>query len=159
MHHVSGCRTSSMLSKTEWGPHAWKYLHIVAFAYPAEPTIKDRLHAYTWIMGFSQTLPCKQCRFHFVATIAADIREKENSAIFDSGRAFARATVRWHNAVNKRIGKHNVSFSEALRMYTHDVVRVCDGQSTRSQTHAVLVALAGAALLVLFSRGSCVKLS
>ncbi len=112
------CSIESNLDKEKWGPNAWKYLHIVSFTYPDTPSKKERLNTYKFIVGFSQTIPCKQCRYHFIALIAPDLKSHESSIIFDNKDTLSRSVVRWHNAVNRRLSKPLMKYEDALILYT-----------------------------------------
>ena len=120
--HVSSrnmvCSFESNLDREKWGPNAWKYLHIVSFTYPDIPSKKERLNIYKFILGFSHTIPCKQCRYHFMALIAPDLKSNENSIVFDSKDTLSRTIVRWHNAVNKRLSKPLMKYEDAIILYT-----------------------------------------
>ena len=95
-----------------------KYLHIVSFTYPESPSKKERSNIYKFIIGFSQTIPCKQCRYHFIALIAPDLKSHVNSIMFDNNDSLSRTVVRWHNAVNKRLSKPLMKYEDAIMMYT-----------------------------------------
>ena len=112
------CTLESNLDKNKWGPNAWRYLHVVSFTYPDAPSKKERLNVYKFIVGFSQTIPCRQCRYHFIALIAPDLKSQENSIIFDNKDALSRTVVRWHNAVNKRLSKPLMKYEDAIALYT-----------------------------------------
>lgn len=108
-----------------WGPNAWSHLHTLAFLYPSSPTPKDKSNMYSFVVAFANTIPCDKCRQHFLAMIQSDIDRGEESRIFVSQDIFARATVRWHNTVNERLGKPIITYDNVYKMY-HAKYGSCD---------------------------------
>lgn len=92
-----------------WGRAAWTWLHVVAMNYPEEPSAKERAAMRDFLESFTLHIPCLACQRHFVRLTRAE-RESADHPIYASRDAFARATVEWHNAVNRRLKKPEVSF-------------------------------------------------
>ena len=131
------CSFKSNLDKEKWGPNAWRYLHIVSFTYPDTPSKKERSNIYKFIIGFSQTIPCKQCRYHFMALSSPDLKSHENSIIFDNTDTLSRTIVRWHNAVNKRLSKPLMKYEDAKILYTSSTSNC----TTKDEYKIVLICL------------------
>lgn len=100
-----------------WGPNAWSHLHTLAFLYPSSPTAEDKRHMHSFIIGFAHTIPCEKCRRHFLNMIQTEIFDGSESKLFASQEIFSRATVRWHNAVNERLGKPIMKYSDVYILY------------------------------------------
>lgn len=45
-----------------WGPSGWKFLHLVAYTYPNNPTNNDKLKFERFYNSLDKILPCKYCR-------------------------------------------------------------------------------------------------
>lgn len=45
-----------------WGPHAWVFLHCITFAYPENPTAKDKEIMKSFLGALPGVLPCMKCR-------------------------------------------------------------------------------------------------
>lgn len=108
-----------------WGPKAWGFLHAVTFRYPEENTSKQkRTSAYQLLVSLERLLPCERCRKHFVAYMkdsstginGASSRHLQNRI------SFATWMVNFHNAVNNRLGKPNMTFEEVEDIYSGDYV-------------------------------------
>ncbi len=82
---------------SEQGPAMWAQLHTEAAADQA------------WLNAFVARLPCGSCRTHFRLVLAND------PPVFDDG--WFAATVRWHNAVNERLGKPTPTVEEARAIW------------------------------------------
>ena len=50
------------MQANEWGPAGWKFLHMISFNYPDDPTESDKLHYKTLYENLQYTLPCSLCR-------------------------------------------------------------------------------------------------
>jgi hypothetical protein len=110
----------SKLDARSWGPAAWSWLHIVAFRYPTRPTDHDRHRAWDVVRSLRDSLPCDKCRVHFAEMIAAETAQGASAGVFASHDAFSRATVRWHNAVNRRLGRPTYAYAMVARWYHPD---------------------------------------
>jgi len=108
------------MSKTTWGRAGWMYLHAVAWNFPLNPTRADRANALAYVRALMRTVPCPECARDFRALVLPDLYGNVDSPIFASRAAFARATNRWHNAVNAKLGKDQVPF-ERVRAWFGDV--------------------------------------
>lgn len=112
-HHVN------MSDPTVWGPAFWFTLHNGAskYAINASPVTIDRMKAY--IIGIPSMLPCAACKIH------ADNHILENSDNLDdicSGREkLFKFFVDFHNTVNRRYNKSEMSIEDAYKLYTGKV--------------------------------------
>lgn len=81
-----------------WGPCAWKFLHSIAFAYPAAPS-DEQIAAHTkFFEALPDVIPCPSCGFH-CRTYFESNREELSRAL-RSGPVLARFMHKFHNAVN-----------------------------------------------------------
>jgi len=86
-----------------WGPHAWKFLHIMAENYPENPCTLVRSKAKQFINALPFMLPCETCSVHAMAFI--DEHSSDLDTIVSSRDTLANFFVKFHNYVNQRYGK------------------------------------------------------
>ncbi|MFH5806761.1 FAD-linked sulfhydryl oxidase, partial [Alienimonas sp. DA493] len=91
----------------------WRMLHQYALAYDG-----DREAAEKWLEEFAAGLGCDDCRSHWRKLTA------ENPPDLTDAETFFRSTVELHNAVNRRIGKPEVTVAEARERWREPVRRV-----------------------------------
>jgi hypothetical protein len=99
-----------------WGPPKWFSLHNSAAYYPvnASPIVRDRMKGT--IMGLPYTLPCPTCFNHAIAYIESRISEL-NTIVSGRDNLF-KFWVDFHNTVNRKHGKAEMSLTNAWKMYT-----------------------------------------
>lgn len=134
---------------SEWGPAAWKFMHVVSFTYPNAPSEKDRRDAFEFMHSLAKMLPCKRCREEWVMYL------KENLASVDSHHlqsklAFSRFLVSGHNFVNTRLGKKTYTYVEAQAMFDPSATHV-PAFSTCRVTAIVTVVLLALALSYIYA--------
>lgn len=101
--------------KQEWGPRAWHWLHLMAINYPPDPSENDMARARVRIGRFIQSLPCADCRIHAAAYIAAvppDASDAQSLQVW---------AWRFHNAVNRRLGKRQFPFAAYRQLYLSEM--------------------------------------
>lgn len=85
-----------------WGPGLWKFLHIVSFNFPLNPTQEQKMIYYQFVQDLGKILPCKICRDNYstnLKNVDFDIKQFENREIF------VQFIFNLHNEVNKKLGK------------------------------------------------------
>ena len=124
-------RMTSERNIKRWGPAAWKWLHVVAWTYPELASDEDRRRMFSFLESFALAIPCASCRAHFVTILERDLRERNHSAQLATREALSRATVEWHNEVNRRLGRQEMCFTAADRLYgtQHVTARVHSTES------------------------------
>lgn len=101
---------------TEWGPAAWKFMHVVSFTYPNAPTSEDRSNAFEFMHAMARMLPCKRCREEWTAYLKEHLPSPQSHHL-QSKASFSRFLVAGHNFVNDRLGKKIYSYAEAQSLY------------------------------------------
>lgn len=81
----------------------WKELHTYE--------IKNSERNDEWFNGFTQKIPCGECKKHWLDMI------KEYPPDFSNQKAYFEWSVKVHNIVNKRLGKKEISVEEALSIW------------------------------------------
>ena len=99
------------LNQSIWGPHAWEFLHSVAFAYPEDPTTQDKKSVKNFAESFACILPCSVCKDNFKTHI------KSHPLKVNSRREFFDWTVGLHNLVNRHLGKPQYNSDEVFNSY------------------------------------------
>lgn len=98
-----------------WGPSFWFTLHNGASKYPisASNIAKERMKGY--IIGLPVMIPCLVCQIH-----ATNFIEQHKTQLDDicSGREkLFSFFVKFHNKVNKRYNKPEISVEDAHKLY------------------------------------------
>lgn len=99
-----------------WGPKFWFVIHITSFRYPNEPTEDQKHIMKSFIYNIAnQVLPCAICRGHMKQYL------KENSKEFElalnNGQDYVKFMWKFHNSVNLRTGKTEMSFEQFKNKY------------------------------------------
>ena len=89
-----------MVGKSTWGPPLWRFIHSFALH-------KSKAETRRMLYGVIQLLPCDECRRHYIKYI---------TEFPPSGDLF-EWTVRLHNSVNRRLGKHVMTLTDAKYLY------------------------------------------
>lgn len=96
-----------------WGPHAWKFLHAVTFAYPDEPTKEHKKAALELFTSLKYMLPCGECCNHYCQAFDKQKIEKH----LESRDSLSRWLVDFHNQVNERLGKPTFQYDLVKKEY------------------------------------------
>ncbi len=99
----------------EFGPHYWYMLHTMALNYPNDPTdfIKEKMKCFVEALPF--LLPCKDCSEHAKEFLATH-KNKINGAL-QSKESLFKFLWYFHNHVNARLQKPQISLKKAFLMY------------------------------------------
>ena len=89
-----------------WGNHQWTTLHIMAAVYPTQPSKERQEAMLQYLNGMSYNLPCPQCSYHCTDYF------HNNPPMLDSRDNLKKYIYDFHNSVNKRLGKRELSFEE-----------------------------------------------
>jgi Erv1 / Alr family len=87
-----------------YGPRLWARLHL--WAHNA-----DLLQVNNWLKSFARQIPCGDCRRHWKQLCKRKPPDSRNHA------ALFAWTVDMHNEVNYRLGKRQLSYIEAMRIW------------------------------------------
>lgn len=98
-----------------WGPKFWFTLHNGALYYPslANPLFIERMKNF--ILGIPVMLPCIKCREHATAYIES---KKDQLDLICRGKdSLFKFFVDFHNQVNVRNNKPEMSYEDAYKLY------------------------------------------
>ena len=85
---------------TKWGPHFWMTLHIACLG------CQDYKIIAGFVEGYKAIIPCLSCRLHFEQVLV-------ENPVPEAGDFF-KWSVDVHNIVNRRLGKPEFSYEDAL---------------------------------------------
>jgi len=117
-----------------WGPHAWNFIHTVAFNYPIAPTNDDKARFTGFINATADVLPCETCRTHFTELL----KTYPYTPSLGSRDALARWSVNAHNIVNRRLGKPEYDFATVAQSYESIRGKTCEAKTCGSLPQTVL---------------------
>lgn len=113
---------------TVWGPPAWHFIHTISFNYPNDPTCKDKKKYKNYIMSLGKILPCKYCRINFCKNIKA---VPLNKTALKNRESFSRWAYRFHEHVNKMLGKKSgLTYKDVRERYEHFRSRCTKNRNT-----------------------------
>ena len=97
-----------------WGPGAWEFLHSITFNYPNHPTPKEKQQTRQFFHLLKYVLPCERCRQHYTEGIEKIMPIEPH---LKNQETLSRWLVRFHNTVNKRLGKPIMSYDSVREKY------------------------------------------
>jgi len=103
-----------MLPPSKWGKYYWTCLHITALGYPEAPTLEDKANYTLFFETFGKGLPCTFCKNHYARhfqELPVELYLFGRPQLFDW-------TVRFHNIVNRELGKPLWTYDQAWDWYT-----------------------------------------
>jgi hypothetical protein len=108
--------------KQYYGPGYWAAIHIDAFN---SHTYEKKITSANTIARLISTFPCLKCRTHGIEYAAHNpfiyaINDIDELSLF-------KWTVRFHNAVNSRIGKPTIGLEESVKKWGDEAL--CMGSS------------------------------
>jgi hypothetical protein len=103
-----------MSHNKEWGPGRWQSIHVTAAW--ADTSEKFKMFC-TWIRDQLTHLPCEECTKHALAYLESNPPEKSEDAFMWSWR--------FHNSVNRRLGKQEMEYTTAKQIYLEGGMKVC----------------------------------
>lgn len=98
-----------------WGPSFWFTLHNGASRYPEKASTSYKERAIGFIKGIPVMIPCDTCAEHATAYIELNMRHIDK--ITSGRKELFNFFVDFHNYVNKRYNKPEMSYEDAEKMY------------------------------------------
>ena len=96
-----------------WGPPAWKFIHIVALAYPVNPSQQEKNNYKQFYTIIGDIIPCHFCRDHYKEHITKNPITDE---ILSNRKNLLHWTIDIHNEVNKITGKNVYDYETAIQL-------------------------------------------
>ncbi len=98
-----------------WGPGTWNTIHLTA----AWATSIERAEFYyQWLKLIISNLPCGECRNHAAEYMVHNPTEEAEDLFLHAWR--------FHNAVNKRLGKPEMDYNTAAERYLGGGIKTCN---------------------------------
>lgn len=101
------------MQANEWGPAGWKFLHMISFNYPNDPTESDKINYKNLYENLQYTLPCSLCRSSYSKIfkyICIDY-------YLDSKDGLTFWLFIVHNLVNLKLNKEMAFFEDIVIKY------------------------------------------
>ena len=108
--------TNNVKKPTCFGLKYWSFLHSSCLSFANEPTQEDRQRKEALLTAFFRDVPCTKCRNH-----AAEYYRDSPPDFYNRRTLFTWSWI-FHNFVNRRLGKEEISFDEALRLAASPLV-------------------------------------
>ena len=102
-----------------WGPPLWFTLHNTAIKYPVIASPLYTSNMKNFINSIPYILPCEKCKVHAINYI--DTIKDELDYICNGRENLFKFFVDFHNSVNKRNNKKEISYDEAYKIYNSNV--------------------------------------
>jgi len=106
MRRIGLTKDNRPLTMENVGPNIWRNLHLAALQWTGEVQSQA-----SFLVKVGRSIPCGECR-SFWAT-----RLRENPPPKTNAEDFFRWTWETHNSVNRKLGKPEMPFDEALALY------------------------------------------
>ncbi len=99
-----------------FGPALWFTLHNGAIRYPEEasPIVAEKMKGF--ILGLPYMVPCENCQSHAISYV--EKHYDELSEVCKGQKNLFKFFFDFHNYVNKRLGKPEMSFENAWQLYS-----------------------------------------
>ena len=94
-----------------WGPHGWKFLHMVAIGYPNEPSEDQKKRYKSFFESIQYILPCPICSNNYKKHLKELPLTDE---VLKNRQNLSHWTIDVHNIVNKEKGKKVWNYDDAL---------------------------------------------
>jgi hypothetical protein len=120
-----------MSTSKRFGPGTWYTLHV--FALSAEKSEKKKDAFISFVEDLSQNMWCSVCEEHFSRYVAEHPLEPYRN----KKHGLFEWTWRLHNTVNQRLGKPQLSFSEALQIYTEKSSKPCNASKKNDKIYVL----------------------
>ena len=101
-----------ILDSTVWGPHGWKFIHMVALGYPLHPTDDQQKNYKKFFLSIANILPCIICSNHYSENL---IKYPLTDEVLKNKTNLLHWTIDMHNEVNKMNNSKVYSYDEALK--------------------------------------------
>ena len=118
----------------KWGPHAWKFLHMITFSYPEDPHPDIQEHFKQFFRSLGVALPCAKCREHYNEKFLRTVDDGPDDP-FRNRESLTQWLVDIHNEVNAGNQKPRITSDHAKRLYTAKDL-LCAGKASSNNKPA-----------------------
>lgn len=99
-----------------FGPPLWFVIHNSAAHYPPSPSPICQQHVIKFIKSIPYLVPCDECFIH-AQNYICNFNDDQLRYVTSTRSRYFEWTVNFHNFVNERLGKRQISVKEAYNMY------------------------------------------
>lgn len=117
---MSGFYTINQKTPVFWGKVYWDFLHTMAAKYPVAPDYSERCAMTQFLSILPRLIPCKMCRDHIVEYL--NVNSGDLLRAVSSREALFQFFWTFHNYVNKRLSKPQISLEVAKQMYGYQAM-------------------------------------
>jgi len=103
----------------DWGPYGWKFMHVVALAYPSHPTDEEKEDYKTFFTIIKKVLPCHLCSEHYSENL---IKYPLSDTVLSSRDNLLKWTIDMHNLVNKVNNTKIYDYDSAIELIKNNFV-------------------------------------
>jgi len=107
----------------DWGPYGWKFIHIVALAYPSQPTNDDKENYKTFFTIIGKILPCHICSDHYCENL---IKYPLSNTVLSSRENLLKWTIDMHNSVNQINNTRIYDYDTAIALIKNNFVETIE---------------------------------
>lgn len=131
-----------------WGKHLWYSIHLIALAYPENPTNEEKRHYQAFFENLHEVLPCYKCSINYLKHLnEIPITTK----VLSNTDNLFRWTVDIHNLVNVELGKKQWKYVEAIEYYRNfDSTKTTNTNVVKFNTTTLLIVSLLTIVLLLF---------
>jgi len=97
----------------QWGPYGWKFMHMIALAYPIAPLDEDKQNYYNFFTSLGNVLPCQMCINHYKENL---IKYPLTDNVLSTRDNLLKWTIDLHNEVNKSNNKYIYDYDTAIAL-------------------------------------------
>ena len=102
-----------IIDSTIWGPHGWKFIHMVALGYPSSPTDEEKKNYKKFFLSIANILPCIICSNHYKENL---IKHPITEKVLENKTNLLHWTIDMHNEVNAMNNSKIYTHEEALKL-------------------------------------------
>jgi hypothetical protein len=102
-----------IIDSTVWGPHGWKFIHMVALGYPSSPTDEEKKNYKKFFLNIANILPCIICSNHYKENL---IKHPITEKVLENKTNLLHWTIDMHNEVNAMNNSKIYTYEEALKL-------------------------------------------
>lgn len=125
------------MSKKDWGPKTWNFLHCLACHIKEENFVGYRSKLLEIVSNVCNNLPCPDCRNHAVLSM-----KNANTHLIQTKQDFINFIFMFHNRVNKSINKPEADKLILQRYQSMNIMDVTQKYielaNTKYQTNALI---------------------
>lgn len=112
-NNIDWSKLAPTTQPAEFGPHYWFVIHNMGLTYPMRPNRVAKKRMSAFIEALPVLLPCKDCSEHakeYLSQHSVCDAVKSRESLY---------TFLWnfHNHVNERLGKRQMSLKDSLKIY------------------------------------------